>query len=208
MTPNFFLPSSLKSGLYIITSIPLQKHYVGISQSVNPRLNVHKNSLKRNCHFCKELQNDFNQYGVDNFLFQKLNLGVGLKKTELENLETAVLLTLPPEKKYNIYTNWRKRASHLNPFYGKIHTKETREAQSAANKGKVSSFKGLKHVNRVKQLISQQNKGTSNKERRKPLYIDGVYYESISEASEKTGLAPRLIRERCHNTRFENYTWG
>lgn len=208
MSPNLFFPPYLKFGLYLIICIPLEKHYIGISQSVSSRLNAHKNCLKRNCHFCQELQKDFNKYGLEQFLFQKLFLGVGLEKSELENLETIVLLTLPPEKRYNIYTNWRKRASETNPFYGKSHTKETRELLSNAKKGNLSPFKGCKQSNKVKEFISQQNKGTSSKDRRKPLYIDGVYYESISEASEQTGLARRLIRERCHNPRFENYKWA
>jgi group I intron endonuclease len=209
MTPNSLFPSSLKSGIYSITCKPLQKHYIGISKSVKPRLNAHKNALKRNLHFCRELQNDFNKYGIDNFLFQKLNIGVGLEKAELENLETTILLTLNPERRYNLYTNWRKRSALIkNPFFDKIHTKEAREAISAAKKGIPSTFKSSKHANKVKELISQQNKSTSNKERRKPLYIDGIYYESVSDASEKTKLARRLIRERCHNPRFQNYTWA
>lgn len=205
-----FFPSNLKSGLYIITCTPLNKHYVGSSTGVKSRLNTHKSTLNRGCHWCKALQDDFEKYGAKNFLFQRLLLGVGLKKKELEELETQVLLTLPPENRYNAYTNWRKRPSHLNPFYGKKHTKEARQLQSHANEGRLSPFKNLTHTNKVKQLISQQNQGTSNIERRKPLYIDGIYYESISEASDQTGLGRRLIRERCHSKdeRFSNYQWA
>jgi group I intron endonuclease len=210
MSTNSFFPAYLKSGIYMISCIPLEKTYIGVSNSVKPRLNAHKNSLKNGYHFCRELQKDFIKYGIENFLFQKLLIGAGLEKAELEILETTILLTLPPEKRYNKYTNWRKRPNELNPFYGKTHTKKAREEQSIANKGKPSSFKGSKHTNQVKELISQQNSGTSTKERRKPLYIDSIYYESISEASEKTGLARRLIRERCHSkaNRFQNYQWA
>lgn len=210
MSLNFFFPSTLKSGIYLITCIPFNKHYVGLSATVTRRLNAHKSCLKRDCHPCAQLQEDYRRYGSENFMFQKLLLGAGLDKSKLEILETSILLTLPPERRYNVYTNWRKRPSELNPFFGQKHTEEARELISDAKKGKTSNFKGSKQTNKVKEFLSQQNYGTSAKERRKPLYIDGIYYESISQASEKTGLARRLIRERCHSNadRFQNYEWA
>jgi predicted GIY-YIG superfamily endonuclease len=45
-----------KSGLYMITCTPLDKHYVGASMYVTRRLNSHKSKLKRNCHDCQPLQ--------------------------------------------------------------------------------------------------------------------------------------------------------
>lgn len=155
------------------------------------------------------MQEDYNKYSIDQFHFQKLQIGLGLSESDLENLETCILLTLPSEQRYNLYTNWRKRPSELNPFYGRTHTKETRSEMANAQKGKPSPFLGRQQTNEVKKLLSQQNSGTSNKEKRKPLMIDNQYYESISDASEKTRLSRRLIRERCHSAseRFANYQW-
>ena len=56
--------SSLKSGIYVITCLPLEKHYVGMSQHTTRRLNAHKSKLYRNCHDCRSLQEDFNTYGL------------------------------------------------------------------------------------------------------------------------------------------------
>ncbi len=132
------------------------------------------------------MQEDYDKYGLSYFLFQKLQLGAGLEQKELENLETTILLTLSSEQRYNVYTNWRKRGSQTNPFYNKTHT------------------------NKLKKYISQLNSATSSAERRKPLYIDDVYYKSVSEASEKTGIQRRFIRNRCHSTqeRFQHYQWA
>jgi Txe/YoeB family toxin of Txe-Axe toxin-antitoxin module len=201
---------SMKSGIYLITCIPLNKHYVGTSNHVVRRLNAHKSFLKNGCHDNKILQEDYDKYGLSYFLFQKLQLGAGLEQKELENLETTILLTLSSEQRYNVYTNWRKRGSQTNPFYNKTHTMEARQIQSLANIGKKSPFKGLTHTNKLKKDISKQNSGTSSAERRKPLYIDDVYYESVSEASEKTGIQRRFIRNRCHSTeeRFQHYQWA
>lgn len=90
-------------------------------------------------------------------------MGRGCSKEQLEKLETSILVTLQKDERYNVYTNWRKRTSEQNPFYGQSHTKEAREAQSEANKGKPSSFKGKIQSDEVKTLLSQQNSGSSTK---------------------------------------------
>ena len=206
--------SSLKSGIYKITCKKpgAEKHYIGYSSHVVRRLNTHKNKLRRKIHECKQLQTDFHNYGENLFIFERLLIGTGENKKRLEELETTILLTLPEELRYNynMYTNWRLRNSFINPFFGKVHSREAREAQREAKKNKPSSFKNHTQKNEVKQLLSQQNKGQTSVERRKALYINSVYYESISEASALTGLGRRLIRERCHSTeeRWNNYQWA
>nr|AYQ94905.1 hypothetical protein [Microspora sp. UTEX LB472] len=199
-----------KAGLYVITCIPLSKHYVGETDNITRRLNAHKSDLRRNCHHNQQLQADYKQYGVDQFTFQKLLFGAGFEKEQRQDLETIILLTLSSEQRYNLYTNWRKRGRNTNPFYGKQHTKEAREAISDALSGRASSFKGKEQSNEVRLLISQQNKGGSNKERRKSVYIEGVFYESVSAASHETKLARRLIRERCYSEdeRWKNFQWA
>nr|YP_636222.1 putative site-specific DNA endonuclease [Tupiella akineta]AAV80645.1 putative site-specific DNA endonuclease [Tupiella akineta] len=199
---------SLKAGLYVITCLANRKHYIGESGNVTPRLNAHKNKLRRGYHENQALQKDFHLYGEKLFIFQKLLLGAGLSKDQRLDLENLILLTLPSEYRYNVYVNWRKREAILNPFFGKIHSKEARKSQSLAKMGQPSPFAGHTQTNDVKLFISQINSG--KKDRRKPLFINFDYYESVSEASQKTGLNRRLIRERCHSQalRFANYTWA
>jgi hypothetical protein len=194
-----------KSGIYCITCLKNNKHYIGQSKNVKARLNAHKNKLRRKLHDNSELQKDFNLYGEKNFFFQNLIFGTNCLLEELLKLETQILLTLPPDKRYNFYIN-RHYIKEKNPFFGRNHTLEARRSQSLAKKGKTSTFKGHKHANKVKQLISQIN---SNKtDRRKPVILNSVFYESISEASEKTGYTRRIIRERCHNTLIKNFQWA
>lgn len=198
-----------KSGIYLISCIKKEKYYIGESTNVSSRLCAHKNKLKRNIHENKELQSDFNQYGENNFVFQKLIFGNGLGKDQRLKLETIILLTLKPEQRYNIFINWKKRDEIINPFFGKKHSDEARQTQSFAKKGKVSPFKNKTQSNQIKIMLSQINSNKTSIERRKPVLIDSIYYESISEASQKTGLNRRLIRERCHNkTHFKNFKWG
>lgn len=203
-----FFPSSLKSGLYVITCIPEQKHYIGQSENVVRRLNSRKSHLKRNIHENAALQKDYNAYRENEFLWQKLQFGVGFSKQEREDLETRILSTLPEKHRYNVYENWRKRGSKSNPFYGKTHSPEVRQNQSNALRGKPSNFSGKKQTDAVKQAVSKAN--ASKKDRRKPLYIDLVYYESITQAHIETKLSKRLIRDRANsqNPRFQNYVWA
>jgi hypothetical protein len=72
-------------------------------------------------------------YGKEQFPFQKLEMGLGIDMPELERLETEILVQLEPEKRYNFYTNWRKRGSETNPFFGQQPTEDSREAQCLAN---------------------------------------------------------------------------
>lgn len=198
-----------KPGLYVISCIKNNKHYIGESNNVTTRLCAHKNKLKKNIHENKELQLDFNQYGENFFIFQKLIFGNGVEKNKRLELETFILLTLKPENRYNIYVNWKHRDKQLNPFFGKQHTDEARQAQSFAKQGKISPFKNKNQSNKVKKMLSKINSNTTSIERRKPVIINSVYYESISEASQKTGLSRRLIRERCHNKKnFNSFEWG
>jgi hypothetical protein len=201
---------SPKSGLYIVTCKTLDKHYIGCSNHVTRLINAHKSKLRRKCHDNSFLQNDFNLYGETDFIFQKLEIGVGLDKKSLEGLETQLLVTYPKERLYNVYTNWRVRGSETNPFFGKEHTKEARLAQSLQNKGQTSHFLGKTQSAAVKQQISEMNRGMTSTDRRKPLYIKDVFYESVSDAETRFGLSRRLIRQRCNSTeeRFKDYRWA
>jgi group I intron endonuclease len=191
-----------KAGLYTITCQPINRVYVGSSGDVPRRLNSHRSRLGRNCHECSALQADYNTYGKDAFVFQKLLYGSGITNARhLNALETTILETIPAHARYNSLVNWYVRRGSDNSFYDSQHTPEYRCLLSEAQKGKSSPFKGKSQSDAVRELISRNNAGMSSMERCKALYIDGVYYKSVSEANRETGFARRIIRERCHSTR-------
>lgn len=210
-----FQPST--AGLYVITCLPQQKHYIGESATVTSRsrsrLRAHKSRLRRGIHENSLLQVDFQKYGEDAFLFHWLLFGFGQTQTSRQHLETLILVleTLSPEKRYNVYTNWRRRGPGANAFTGKTHTalelEQARQAQAVSKSGHPSPFAARTQSSAAKGAVSAANRGKAG--RRKPVMIDNVSYESISEAHEQTGLARRLIRERCNSQepRFANYTW-
>lgn len=58
-----------KSGIYNIQCLVSGKYYIGQSNTIEARLESHKSALRNNCHVNTHLQNAFNLYGEENFLF-------------------------------------------------------------------------------------------------------------------------------------------
>jgi hypothetical protein len=62
----------MKSGIYKITNIVNNKFYIGSSFDINKRKREHIYKLNNNLHHCNYLQNSWNKYGRDNFIFEVL----------------------------------------------------------------------------------------------------------------------------------------
>lgn len=206
---SFFLADQYAvPGLYTIACIKNGCVYVGESDNVPRRLSAHKTKLRQGRHDNVRLQADFNQYGENNFNFSRLYFGHGGNKNSRLEFETTILNTLSPNERYNVYSNCKKRVGEMNPFFGKQHSSEALAAISASKKGKVSTFFGKKQSNEVKELVSKHNANGGT--RKKGMYIDDVFYESISEAYRITGMSRKIIRERCPSNlpRFSSYRWA
>lgn len=59
-------------GIYQILNTTNGKRYIGQSINIESRLSHHKEMLINNQHFNKHLQNSFNKYGLENFIFEVL----------------------------------------------------------------------------------------------------------------------------------------
>lgn len=57
-------------GIYRIYNTKNDKIYIGSSKNLKSRKKQHFLSLKNNVHYCKEMQNDFNFFGEENFYFE------------------------------------------------------------------------------------------------------------------------------------------
>ena len=80
-------------------------------------------------------------------------------------------------------------------------------ASPSQRTGNQNGFYGFKHTTKAKNQISLANSGNGLKRHRKPVQINDVIYDSVSDAERQTGIARRLIRERCHAKHLPNYQW-
>lgn len=66
-------------GLYKIICLKNNKIYLGQSGNLISRLGRHCDNLENNRHDCCELQNDFNKYGKQHFIFLALEQNLNYK---------------------------------------------------------------------------------------------------------------------------------
>ena len=158
------------SGIYSIDNIVNGKSYIGSSNDIRYRWNRHLKLLHNNCHNNHHLQKSYNKYGEKNFSFQILE---EVPQNKLKTIEQQYLdvIRVIPFWYYNInydadrinYTSEVlkkmsdvKKGKHIgkdNPFYGKKHSKETKQKIREIRKNQ----KPLSNEARKKLSIAGQN---------------------------------------------------
>lgn len=124
------------TGIYKITFIGTEKVYVGSSINLNTRRSTHLTELRANRHHSVKLQNAYNKYGEDNFIFEILEqTSDGLTRDELLAREQYYIDLLDSHKSgYNMSPNaWT---------YVKEWSDEDRQAKSVAMSGEGNHFYG------------------------------------------------------------------
>lgn len=159
----------------MIRCIVNDKRYYGESTNVSGRLASHKSYLKRNIHPCRELQHDFQTYGIDLFDFVVLFMGSSWENREDRLVRESMLILQDHPLCYNYLTNKNSRSKEKNPFWGKIHLEET------------------------KKLIGDSMRNIPNDGLGKPMKLNGQIFPSIAEASRATGMARKTIRNKLNN---------
>ena len=198
----------MKAGIYRIINSSNGKCYVGSSIDINRRRLEHFSALSHNRHVNNHLQNAYNKYGKDSFIFEvieNLEITDNIKEDLLER-EQFWIDNLKPE--YNILP---VAGSNL----GYHHTEETKQKISNSTKGVKKSESHAKHIRegqkgRVlseehKAKLSQTAKHRKSQSHHSIINIDGVVYNSIKEASEKTKVKYNTIQRRLKNPNFPNY---
>lgn len=75
----------MESCIYKISNLANNKSYIGSCKNARIRWNNHKSTLSRGIHHSSYLQNAWNKYGKENFIFQILELCDDSVKLDREN---------------------------------------------------------------------------------------------------------------------------
>lgn len=145
-------------GIYKITCIATGKFYIGSSIDLKRRKFWHFSQLRNNKHANAHLQNAFNKYGIDNFVFEVMAfLAENITKQEIIIIEQKYIDDF---KAYDtsIGYNICRIAGRPGDRTGFKHSEETLKLFSEQRKGK-------KKPEGFKQILSEMYKGKSMKER-------------------------------------------
>lgn len=199
-------------GIYCISNNINNKCYIGSSKNIKLRKGGHISRLRNNRHPNQHLQNSWNKYGQDNFIFEILEqLPKECTTEELLAREQYYLDTLKPE--YNIL----KIAGSIE---GYKHLEETKLKISKSMKGVRKSSEHTKHIresqqgkiftedhkNKLSKAAKNRDKSTLEYKNTK-IIIDNIVYNSIKEASEITNIKYNTIQKRLSNDNFKNYQY-
>ena len=90
------------SGVYRITCLSNNKHYIGSSDNVMRRLKTHERELKEGSHNNRRLQNDYNKYGAEFFEFRVVFVDIPKEKlTAYEKVAIYLYDSIVMYKGYN-----------------------------------------------------------------------------------------------------------
>ncbi len=142
----------MSSGIYQIRNIINGKRYIGSAINLKGRLENHSFALKGNYHRNIYLQNAWNKYGEDNFVFEIL---IYCNKEDLIDKE---------QKRINHYKTAEGKGYNICKVAGsRLGMKHTSEVKRKISKSKI----GCKHSEETKRKIGISNYGRKHSEETK-----------------------------------------
>lgn len=181
------------SGIYQIRNLVNNKVYIGQSINLNTRKRIHFYKLRKNSHVNKHLQNAWNKYREENFIFETLLI---CEKEELTYYEQKYVDILNPE--YNI----RKECVDSNK--GIFWTEEMKENMSNLQKGKFVS-------NETRKKISESKKGSNISEETKKkisMFMASEKNPNIGRKHTEEAKRKMSVAKKGKHTGKEHHMYG
>lgn len=165
-------------GTYRIINVINGKCYYGSSINIHKRFIQHKSNLRNNKHHCKSLQNAWNKYTVNGFVFEVIE---ECCKSQLLLKENTLL------QNDNIYNSVKEAYSvsgKNHPMFGRKHSQES------INKIKQRrSTQKIIHSDKTKAKMSEKSKGRKMPEGHLKKMIDARNGKAWNKGI-KTGISP------------------
>ena len=167
--------NKIVSGVYGIKNINNNKWYVGSSINIKSRIDGHKRLLLKGAHHNSHLQNAFNLYGIDSFIYLQLEECDVLNRVIREdywikklksinngyNIRDASMVTISEETKEKI----SKSMKGINTW-----TKGVKRSKLVCEKLKIS-LTGLKRSKESKERYRQSKIGDNNPAQKIPISL-------------------------------------
>ena len=195
-----------KGGVYKIICIKNNKIYFGQTSCFLRRCFQHLSFLKESQHACLELQKDVDDYGLDNFRFEIVQIENQLNKRL--KLEKKWIDNTPPNLLYN------SKKPHNFQFKPRVAQSVKIHGQSYPSIAEASRILGESSRNIRRKLDDPSNREYERIEYYRHIYFDeyevmveGQYFKSTCSVVE-AGLAKttRQVRDRCRSAKWQNWS--
>lgn len=192
-------------GIYSITNIINNKKYIGYSIDIARRWQTHKRDLKNNKHENEHLQNAYNLYGEDSFVYEIIE---ECKENQLKEHEKYWI------KYYNSKENGYNMSDGgdgiLNPPED-VRKKISEGLKGSKNgmygvhlTGEKNGMYGKHHTEETKKILSEQAKqriGAKSNRARKVQASTGEIFDTMIEAAQWAGCKDSSsIGKACKGT--------
>lgn len=183
--------------VYQIRNLTNDKVYVGSTLNYTRRRNNHKMRLRLNKHHSQHLQNAWNRYGQENFVFEILE-EIKEQNELLAAEEKWFKRTKCIERKFGYNVCKKPGGSYGVEPWNKgrvgVFSGETKEKQSKSKLGENNPFYGKKHTPETKKRISKSHKGVKFSEEHKK-NISRNHADFSGEQHPQSKLSWESVRE-------------
>jgi group I intron endonuclease len=204
-----------KSGVYHIVCKVNGKQYIGGTNNIRMRIQVHQSALRKQRHANKAMQKDWNEFGSDAFVFEALEYCENDRVT-LSALEQKYCDKLHPE--YNRRINVDNNSGVKMPEEGialmreKLKGRDTSKAvQASANKRRGSKVSGetLTRMQIAKRNMSKETRRKMSESAKKRVAERGMGHVTKAATEVTKGKSrPDSVKQKISRTKIERFHDG